>query len=158
MKVSDFSWAGLLIANRKSPTEYTTMLDKIAKHFDFQQKALGLRAYRTEVLSSNIANSDTPYYKAVDFDFKDAMTRAIGEAESSMGMAKTHQTHLDGFAEQGEKDFKLQYRTEVQPSIDGNTVDMDLERSAFADNALKYQSTLTFLNRRISGLSDAIKG
>ena len=79
MKVSDFSWAGLLIANRKSPTEYTTMLDKIAKHFDFQQKALGLRAYRTEVLSSNIANSDTPYYKAVDFDFKDAMTRAIGE-------------------------------------------------------------------------------
>jgi flagellar basal-body rod protein FlgB len=134
------------------------MLDKIAKHFDFQQKALGLRAYRTEVLSSNIANSDTPYYKAVDFNFKDAMTRAIGEGESSMEMAKTHQTHLDGFAEQGGKDFNLQYRTEVQPSIDGNTVDMDLERSAFADNALKYQSTLTFLNRRISGLSDAIKG
>ena len=58
-----------------------------------------------------------------------------------------------------EADFKLQYRTEVQPSIDGNTVDMDLERPAFADNALKYQSTLTFLNRRrFGGLSDAIKG
>ena len=128
------------------------------KAFGVHQYTLSVRAKRAEVLSSNIANSDTPYYKAVDFDFKDAMTRAIGEAESSMGMAKTHQTHLDGFAEQGEKDFKLQYRTEVQPSIDGNTVDMDLERSAFADNALKYQSTLTFLNRRISGLSDAIKG
>jgi len=128
------------------------------KAFGVHQYTLSVRAKRAEVLSSNIANSDTPYYKAVDFDFKDAMTRAIGEAESSMGMAKTHQTHLDGFAEQGEKDFKLQYRTEVQPSIDGNTVDMDVERSAFTDNALKYQSTLTFLNKRISGLMEAIKG
>lgn len=134
------------------------MLDKIAKHFDFQHKALGLRAYRTEVLASNIANSDTPYYKAVDFNFKDAMTRAMGEGESSLEMNKTHLSHLDGAVEQGGNDFNLQYRSEVQPSIDGNTVDMDLERSAFADNALKYQSTLTFLNRRITGLSDAIKG
>ena len=135
------------------------MNDKIAKHFDFQQKTLGLRAYRTEVLSSNIANSDTPYYKSVDFNFKDALTRATGgEAGSSLGVNKTHAAHLDGVDGTDGKDFKLQYRSEVQPSIDGNTVDMDLERSAFADNALKYQSTLTFLNRRISGLADAIKG
>ena len=52
----------------------------------------------------------------------------------------------------------MEYRQAVQPSIDGNTVDMDVERSAFMDNSLRYQSTLTFLNRRISGLSDAIKG
>lgn len=72
-------------------------------------------------------------------------------------MEKTHQSHLQGKV-RAVSLTELQYRREVQPSIDGNTVDMDLERTQFTDNSMRYQTTLTFLNRRISGLSDAIKG
>ncbi|GGY06689.1 flagellar basal body rod protein FlgB [Paludibacterium paludis] len=134
------------------------MLDKIARAFDFQQRALNLRAYRSEVLASNIANADTPYYKAMDLDFRSAMLSA-GNAQSSLALSRTDARHF-GTAEGGGKDFSsgLMYRNAVQRSLDGNTVDMDVERGAFAENALKYQSTLTFLNKRISGLADAIKG
>ena len=132
------------------------MLDKIGKHFDFQQRALNLRAYRTEVLAGNLANADTPYYKAVDFDFGQALQGAA-DAQRTMALARTDGSHLAGsHADAGGADLK--YRTAVQPSLDGNTVDMDVERAAFTENALRYQSTLTFLSRRIPGLSDAIKG
>lgn len=133
------------------------MLDKIAKHFEFQQKSLNLRAYRAEVLAGNIANADTPYYKAVDFDFASAL-RGQMAAQGRMGLEQTDPRHLGG--SQGASGGKpgLAYRQAVQRSLDGNTVDMDVERAAFTDNALRYQSTLTFLNKRISGLADAIKG
>ena len=134
------------------------MIDKIAKHFNFQQQALGLRSYRNEVLASNIANSETPYYKSVVFDFNKTLAQAeLLQKKESMSMEKTHQSHLQGKV-RAVSLAELQYRREVQPSIDGNTVDMDLERTQFTDNSMRYQTTLTFLNRRISGLSDAIKG
>ncbi|AXK39860.1 flagellar basal body rod protein FlgB [Crenobacter cavernae] len=135
------------------------MLDKIAKHFDFQQRALDLRAYRAEVIASNIANADTPYYKAMDFDFGAAM-KSAEDGQGKLALAATAARHLAGSAGAGSttNGADLQYRGAVQPSLDGNTVDMDVERGAFADNAMKYQSTLTFLNRRISSLNDAIKG
>lgn len=135
------------------------MIDKIAKHFNFQQSALGLRAYRNEVIASNIANAETPYFKAVDFDFNKALAEAtdVHRQRQSMAMAKTNAAHMQGRIK-NLHGAELKYRQEVQPSIDGNTVDMDLERQNFTENSMRYQSTLTFLNRRISGLSDAIKG
>jgi flagellar basal-body rod protein FlgB len=130
------------------------MLDKLAKEFDFQQRAMDLRAYRAEVLSSNIANADTPNYKAVDFDFRQAL-QAGQQEQQRLQMARSDARHFesaDGQAPQA----KLQYRQAVQPSLDGNTVDMDVERGAFTDNALKYEATLTFLNKHLSLLNTAI--
>lgn len=134
------------------------MIDKIAKHFDFQQRALGLRAYRNEVLASNVANADTPQYKAVDFDFNQALAESTElQRRRSLEMSQTNSRHLHGNVHTV-NGAELQYRQAVQPSIDGNTVDMDVERAKFTDNSLRYQTTTTFLNRRISGLSEAIKG
>ena len=134
------------------------MLDKIAHYFDFQQKALNLRAKRAEVIASNIANADTPNYKAVDLDFASALQSAEGN-QSRLAMAVTDPAHIAASAASGGNgSAELKYRSAVQRSLDGNTVDMDIERAAFTDNAMQYQSTLTFLNRRISSLNDAIKG
>ncbi|WP_024302271.1 flagellar basal body rod protein FlgB [Pseudogulbenkiania sp. MAI-1] len=134
------------------------MLDKIAHYFDFQQQALNLRAKRAEVIASNIANADTPNYKAVDIDFAAALQSAQGNP-SRLAMTVTDPAHIASQpATGGSVGAELKYRSAVQRSLDGNTVDMDVERAAFTDNAMQYQSTLTFLNRRISGLNDAIKG
>ncbi|OQS45162.1 flagellar basal body rod protein FlgB [Chromobacterium violaceum] len=132
------------------------MLDKIAHYFDFQQRALNLQAYRAEVIGSNVANAETPYYKAVDFDFKSALQAQV-DKQGQLGLALTDARHIANQTGGGAV-VQLKYRSAVQPSLDGNTVDMDIERGAFADNALQYQSTLAFLNKKISGLSSAIQG
>jgi flagellar basal-body rod protein FlgB len=96
------------------------------------------------VLASNIANADTPNYKARDFDFGAELQR-VGQG-GELGLAVTSAGHMRGTvsALPGVKEL---YRTDVQPSIDGNTVNMDMERSQFAENALHYQ----FIADRISG-------
>ena len=123
-------------------------------------RRMPLRDQRMKLIASNLANADTPNYKAVDFDFAKAMKSAMAsDSHSSLALSQTDNRHLAGKQTQQSTDgVEVEYRQAVQPSIDGNTVDMDVERSAFMDNSLRYQSTLTFLNRRISGLSDAIKG
>ena len=133
------------------------MLNKMSQQLDFLQHSLDLRAKRAEVIAGNIANADTPGYKAVDFDFAKALQAQTSQQNGSLGMALTDSRHLTGRGSQA-AGGELQYRSAVQRSIDGNSVDMDIERAAYTDNALKYQSTLTFLGRRISGLMDAIKG
>lgn len=133
------------------------MLDKISKEFDFQQRALNLRAYRAEVIASNVANAETPNYKAVDFDFRQALQSAM-TGQNGLSLNTTDARHMTGGAGGNAHGAQLQYRNAVQQSLDGNTVDMDVERSAFADNALQYQSTLTFLSKRISSLNSAITG
>ena len=134
------------------------MLNKISSHLDFFQRSLNLRAAKAEVIASNIANADTPGYKAVDFDFGKALkSQTAAQQASAMGLARTDGRHMAANASVPQEGG-LQYRSAVQRSLDGNTVDMDVERAAFTDNALKYQSTLTFLNKRISGLMEAIKG
>lgn len=130
------------------------MLDKIAKEFNFQQRALDLRAYRAEVISSNVANADTPNYKAVDFDFAKALQAGVA-GQQKLQLERSDARHLNA-AGSGGQSIDLQYRHAVQPSLDGNTVDMDVERGAFTDNALKYESTLTFLGRQFSTLNTAI--
>jgi flagellar basal-body rod protein FlgB len=135
-----------------------TMLDRLNEDFRFYQQALALRAQRQEVLSSNIANADTPNYKARDIDFKAAMQSAM---EGSMRLADTSlkltsARHIPAKAvSQGPTD--LLYRLPYQPSMDGNTVDMDIERVQFADNTLHYQSTMQLISNRIRGLQTAIQ-
>jgi flagellar basal-body rod protein FlgB len=117
------------------------MLSKIDNELAFVQSALNLRARRQEVLAANIANSDTPNFKARDLDFANALKSAMGAAGGPLKLARTTERHIEasGF---GGMASGLKYRSSVQPSLDGNTVDMDVERAHFTDNSLHYQFLL----------------
>jgi flagellar basal-body rod protein FlgB len=126
------------------------MVDRIDSERSFIRDALQLRAKRQEVLASNIANADTPHYKARDLDFRAALKSATGGVGGDLPLTRTAPAHLPGSQAAGASaSVPLLYRSAVQPSIDGNSVDMDLERGAFADNAIHYQ----FLIDRASALS-----
>jgi flagellar basal-body rod protein FlgB len=117
--------------------------------------ALILRGRRSELIASNLANADTPNYKARDFDFQSVMNQA---QTNQVALNTTHAQHiaLSDASGIGAEPFK--YRVPNQPSLDGNTVDSQVEQAAFAENAVNYQATLTFLTSRIKGLMTAIKG
>ncbi len=135
------------------------MLDKLDGALRFHQEALNLRAERQQVLANNIANADTPHYKARDFDFARELASAVDKgrpAGSAMALHTTSPRHLQGRLETPAV-RELLYRVPDQPSLDGNTVDMDRERTAFADNAVKYQASLTFINSRLQGLKSAMQ-
>lgn len=122
--------------------------------------ALDVRARRTELIANNLANADTPGYKARDIDFRQAMARATGDKTvSGVHLSTTQAGHIGGAASAdatGNPDLK--YRTPLAPALDGNTVDAQLEQSAFAENAVRYQATLTFLNAKFRGLITALTG
>jgi flagellar basal-body rod protein FlgB len=120
------------------------------------EAALKVRAQRMEVLSSNIANADTPNYKARDLDFKAVLSNYQSTATSSPALTTTHANHIQQPG--GVMAGSLQYRNPMQPSIDGNTVDPQVEKSKFMENALQYQTTLNFIDGRISSLRKAIRG
>lgn len=124
--------------------------------FKFMQDALNLRAYRQQILASNIANADTPNYKARDIDFAKELQRAQGVQAGRLGMAATSANHLQ--ASGGMLNAQALYRTPVQPSIDGNTVDMDVERAQFADNAIHYQFVLDHISGKMKTMLAAIRG
>ena len=135
------------------------MIDQLESAFNYHQQALGLRQERHKVLASNIANADTPNYKARDMDFASELKKAVDHGRASgsgMSLARTSERHIAGqaFAPSG---HDLLYRVPDQPSLDGNTVDMDRERTQFADNAVRYQAALTILNSRIQGLKGAMQ-
>lgn len=117
------------------------MANRLDAMLQFNANALRLRSERQALLSANIANADTPNYKAVDFDFAKALTEA-NEA-SARGAASTKPATL--------------YRQPAQPSLDGNSVEMDAERAEFTDNTVRYEAALRFLNGQIRTLLDAIK-
>lgn len=122
------------------------MIDRIDDQLRVQHAALGVLTHRQELLASNIANADTPHFKARDIDFKDALGAALaGRRSGDVGMLATSPRHLGGAAAQSFAGA-VKYRTEFQPSVDGNTVNMDIERSAFAENALRLEAALTFIN------------
>ena len=140
------------------------MLNKLGDTLSFHGDALKLRAERQRVLAANIANADTPNYKAMDFDFKTALKNATsgqgGNAVAAAGAQRTDPRHLttsapDTLALAG---VNLQYRTPDQLSLDGNTVEMDAERASFADNAVRYEASVRFLNAQIRALTMAIQG
>lgn len=133
-------------------------MNKIDKAFAFQEKALALRGYRQELISSNIANADTPHYNAVDIDFAESMKKALSGMRDGIDLNKTSARHLDGHAAGGLYGIQPLYRTAVQPSIDGNTVDNNLEQAQFTQNSLNYMSTLTFVNGTIQSTTMALNG
>ncbi|MCA1854648.1 flagellar basal body rod protein FlgB [Massilia oculi] len=137
------------------------MIGKIDQYLSFNEKALSLRAQRQEVLASNIANADTPNYKARDIDFASALQNALGPKSASGPLATTAARHIGQGGASGDllsNGTPLLYRGVVQGSVDGNTVDMDVERNQFADNALRYEAGITMINSQIKGLMAAIQG
>jgi len=135
------------------------MSDRIGADLQFLQRAIALRSQRQEVLSSNVANADTPNYKARDFDFKAAMQGAMGARMRlpETQLARTSVRHIPGTAPSTRADVELLYRQPVQPSLDGNTVDMDVERVQFADNTLRMQASMSLISQRIKTLTQAIQ-
>lgn len=125
------------------------------KALGIHEQALQARVRRAEVLANNLANADTPGFKARDVDFHAMMTRAQDEL-SSLSMARTHERHLEGISS-GASD-ELLYRIPLQPSVDGNTVDAQQEQSRFMRNAMDFQASFQFLNKKFSGLTKALKG
>ena len=136
------------------------MIGKLDEALRFHQTALTLRAERQQVLASNIANADTPNYKARDIDFNGALKQALSAGGASTpALAKTSLAHLGGSAGAGTASgVPLLYRTAAQGSVDGNTVDMDAERNQFADNALRYEASITFAGGQLKKLLSAIQG
>jgi flagellar basal-body rod protein FlgB len=123
----------------------------------FQQQALGLRAHRQQVLAGNIANADTPNYKARDFDFSSTLKNAMaGRASGDLTLATTSTRHLQSGSDSGMP--ALLYRKEFQSSVDGNTVNMDIERAQFTENAVHYEAGLTFITGKFKTLMSAIQG
>jgi flagellar basal-body rod protein FlgB len=129
----------------------TINLDKL---MGFHHKALQIRTDRMEVLAGNLANANTPGYKARDIDFQKAMKSA--QQFSSQNLTRTHDNHIKGSMQSS---GELQFRVPNQPDTgDGNTVDVQIERNTFLDNGLRYQAGMEFLNGKISGMKKAIKG
>ncbi|MEH6825199.1 MAG: flagellar basal body rod protein FlgB [Motiliproteus sp.] len=120
-------------------------------------QALLLRTQRAEILASNIVNADTPNYKARDIDFKGILNGALKQQASSLAMSATQSGHQGGAIN---PDFaaEMMFRTPLQPSLDGNTVDVQQEQAEYAKNALAFQASFTFLNKKMTGLMAAIKG
>lgn len=132
------------------------MVSGIKTNARFFEDALNLRAHRQQILASNIANADTPNYKAVDIDF----AKVLQGAQASRGQLNVNTTssaHMHGMSG-GPLDARTMYRTPTQPSIDGNTVDSNVEMSQFSENAIHYQAVISFLNGEAQMMKMAIQG
>lgn len=134
------------------------MPNRLDDMLNFNTQALRIREQRQQVLASNIANADTPNYKARDLDFRTALQDALQAAPASGGaaLAATSPRHLAGNPQAAQPG--LLYRTPAQGSVDGNTVNMDAERAAFADNAIHYEFDLTRITQQIKTMLAAIQG
>jgi len=123
------------------------MANSLDQYLGVHAAALDVRARRTELIANNLANADTPGYKARDIDFesalKEATTRQQGSSIADVGKAV---------------DDSMGYRVPLQPSLDGNTVELSTEQTLFAENAVKYRTTLSFLEGRINTITRALKG
>lgn len=137
------------------------MLNKIYDALDLHKQILNIRAQRRQILASNIANADTPGYKARDFDFASELSRFVKISKSSSAqagtMATTSDRHIATTKTGGNAPPGLFYRTPLQQSMDGNTVEMESERIRFADNAVRSQASLTFLNGYIRSMKSAMQ-
>ena len=123
--------------------------------FGPHESALRFRSARNELLAANVANADTPGYKARDISFGDA----LGRAHSTVKMIQTADGHLNARSTaSGNSDYAIRYRIPTQPSVDGNTVEGDVEKAQFAENVVRYRASLTFVNSRIKTLRQALSG
>jgi len=143
-------------------------MDKLDALFDFNATALRVRAQRQEILAANIANADTPNFKARDIDFASSLKKALeanaADATNSaavasnggLALATTHSKHISGSGTGGINEADLLYRPLIQGSVDGNSVDGEVERSAFVDNAIHYEANITMLNASIKDMNAAL--
>jgi flagellar basal-body rod protein FlgB len=127
----------------------------LAEKLSVYSQAMNLRTQRHQLLASNIANADTPNYKARDFNFEKAMQNAMaGQNFGSVALAATSGKHLAGSSTGSPA--ALQYRTETQSAVDGNTVDMDVERSQISENAIQYQIVSQLITETFKGMRTAL--
>ena len=128
------------------------MTNSIKQQFEVLGKALEIRNRKNEILASNIANAATPNYKARDIDFETELARSM----SAGPITKTNHNH---FAVASKSlPGKVQYRQPLNPSMDGNTVELAIEQMEFSENTVRYQTTLNFINSKLAGLMSAIRG
>jgi flagellar basal-body rod protein FlgB len=153
---------------------------KLDDYLRFNEAALQLRSYRQQLLASNIANADTPHYKARDIDFASTLRQKLGMAAPTststeklamtttssshippLELALTSSRHLQGARDASQQNANQSpeplYRTVIQGSVDGNTVDMDVERNNFTDNAIRYEAGITSVNGQIKSMLNAIQ-
>jgi len=128
----------------------------LGQSFNMHEQALYLQARRTELLSSNLANAETPHYKAKDFDFKASLQAAVRNPFGNKLLNETNLKHIQ--PKSGDLRFDPLYRMPYQVSLDGNSVEPQVEMAAFNDNAIRYMASLRFLNGKISTLMSAIRG
>lgn len=119
-------------------------------------QALLLRERRSEILAANLANADTPDYKARDLDFQSVLKQQLAGAVGAPGLNQTREGHMAG--KRDVLGAELQYRNPMQASLDGNTVEEHIEQAKYAQNAVQYQASLRFINNKFSGLMTAIRG
>lgn len=134
------------------------MINKLDEALRFNQTALSLRGARQELLASNIANADTPGYKARDINFASALQNALAGTSAKLPLATSSSLHLEGNSGSTVMGAPVLYRRPVQPSADGNTVDMDVERAQFADNALRYEASVKFTSDELKDMLTALQG
>ena len=127
-------------------------MKSIANHIQTHADALNLRSKRNEILASNIVNSATPNFKARDIDFNEALRARMDVGPVNV----SNERHFKFYT--GSGDEAAQFRQSVNPSVDGNTVELHIEQMQFSENVIRYQTSLEFLNRKFSGLMSAIKG
>ena len=128
------------------------------KALGIHEQALGFRAQRAEVLANNIANADTPNYKARDLDFASVLAEQSNRMQrGGVSLNRTDSRHIpaDGVIT-GEAE--MPYRIPMQPSLDQNTVDLQIEQANYTENAIHFQASFTFLNSKFKGLTDALRG
>jgi flagellar basal-body rod protein FlgB len=147
------------------------MLDKMTHRLDFHGNALILRAERQRIIASNIANADTPGYAARDFKFSEALSAATSSASapgvtrlatagsaSTQGATNPRHIPVSSVSTAGDARGRLGYAVQSQPALDNNTVDLDRERANFADNSVRYEATLRFINGNAKTMLSAIQG
>ena len=125
-------------------------------YLGINQQALQLQSYRAQILASNLANADTPNYKARDIDFRAVLSAAGAGQGGKLPMMATEPGHIQPQMENG--GYDLMYRNPYQPSLDGNTVEGQVEMSAYTDNAMRYLATLRILTGKLNTLRTALKG
>ena len=123
--------------------------------FGIHERALDLRGQRLEVISRNIANADTPHFKAQDVDFK----QILNDAQSGRSLSATHAGHIQSSGSSGSSgQAGLVYTIPFNTALDGNTVEMSVEQARYGKAAAQYQATLRFIEGKISGVRKALRG
>jgi flagellar basal-body rod protein FlgB len=136
-------------------------MSQLDQYLGIHPAALQFRSQRTELIANNLANADTPNFKARDMDFRRALADVAtktADGGKTLALQTTRPGHIPLGESGGVSGGQQLYRVPLAPSLDGNTVDPQLEQAAFAENAVRYQSTLTFLGSKFRNMLTAITG